>query len=149
MKGQGQSRATREKVGLAGGLAGRGEAGGDQVLGTIGIGFQGSSMGKTWMPEWVKSDGATRVIWIAIYAEVGRPLFVFFNQIWGMNRVHGFPSIVALRVSLPLDQELESFVSPEVAMCLNGLHLILFFSTDKVRWWSGEVGAMHGSFAIG
>ena len=79
VKGQERSRAAREKVGLAGGLAGRGEVGGDQVSGTIGIGFQGSSVGKMWMPEWVKSDRATRVIRVAIYAKVGRSLAVFFD----------------------------------------------------------------------
>ena len=139
----------REKAGLAGRLAGRGEAGGDQVSGTIGIGFQGSSVGKMWMPEWGEGDGATRVIWVAIYAEVGRPLFVLFNQIWGMNGVSGFPGVIALWVSLPPDQELESFVSPEVAMCLDGLHFVFFFSADKVRQWLGEIRAVCRSFAIG
>ena len=103
MKGQGRSRAAREKAGLAGGLVGRGEAGGDQVSGTIGIGFQGSSVGMLWMPEWVKSDGATRVIWIAIYTKAGRPLFVLFDQIWGVNGVSRFPCVIAFRVSLPPD----------------------------------------------
>ena len=149
VKGQGRSRVAREKVDLAGGLAGRGEAGGDQVSGTIGIGFQGSSVGRMWRPEWVKSDRATRVIRVAIYAKAGRPLFVLFYQIWGMDGVRGFPGIVTLRVSFPPDQELESFVSPEVAMCLDGFYLVFFFSADKVRWWSGEVGAVCRSFAIG
>ena len=132
-----------------GGLAGRGEAGGDQVSGTIGIGFQGSSVGRKWMPEWVKSDRATRVIWVAFYAEVGRPLFVLFDQIGRVDGARGFPGIVALRIPFPPDQELKSFVSPEVAMCLDGLHLIFLFSTDKVRWRPGEVGAVCGGFAIG
>ena len=149
VKGQGRSRAAREKAGLVGGLVGRGEVGGDQVSGTIGIGFQGSSVGKRWMPEWVKSDRATRVIRVAIYAKVGRPLFVLFYQIWGVNGISGFPCVIAFRISFPPDQELESFVSPEVAMCLDGLHLVFFFSADKVRWWSGEVGAVCRSFAIG
>ena len=149
VKGQGRSRAARERAGLAGGLAGRGEAGGDQVSGTIGIGFQGSSVGETWMPEWVKSDGATRVIWVAIYAKTGRPLFVFLYQIWGMDGACGFPRVITFRISFPPDQELESFVSPKVAMCLDGLHLVFFLSADKVRRWPGEVGAVCGSFAIG
>ena len=119
------------------------------MSGTIGIGFQGSSVDKTWMPEWVKSDRATRVIWVAIYAEAGRPLFVLFDQIGCMDGVCGFPGVIALRVTLPPDQELESFVSPKVAMCLDGLHFIFLFSPDKVRWWSGKVGAVSGSFAIG
>ena len=119
------------------------------MSGTIGIGFQGSSVGKMWMPEWMKSDGATRVIWVAIYAKVGRLLLVLFNQIWGMYRVSWFPRVVTFRIPFPPDQELESFVSPEIAMCLDGLHLVFFFSTDKVRWWSGEVRAVCGGFAIG
>ena len=101
------------------------------------------------MPEWVKSDRATRVIRVAIYAKVGRPLFVLFYQIWGMDGICGFPGVIAFWVSFPPDQELESFVSPKVAVCLDGLHLVFFLSTDKVRWWSGEVRAVCGSFAIG
>ena len=73
------------------------------MSGTIGIGFQGSSVDRMWMPEWEKSDRATRVIWVAIYAKVGRPLFVLFNQIWGVDGVSRFPSIVTLRVSFPPD----------------------------------------------
>ena len=119
------------------------------MSGTIGIGFQGSSVDMRWMPEWGESDRATQVIWVAIYAEVGHHLFVLLDQIWGVNRVRRFPCIVALWVSFPPDQELESFVSPKVVMCLDGLHLVFFFSADKVRWWSGEVGAVRGSFAIG
>ena len=119
------------------------------MLGTIGIGFQGSSMDKTWTPEWVKSDRAARVLWVAIYAEIGHPLFVLFDQIWSMDRVSGFPGVVTLWVSFPLDQKLESFVSPEVAVCLDRLHLVFFFSNDKVRWRPGEVRAVCRSFAIG
>ena len=119
------------------------------MSGTIGIGFQGSSVGRRWMPEWVKSDRATRVIRVAIYVEARRPLFVLFYQIRGVDGVGGFPCVVAFRVSFPPDQELESFVSPEVAMCLDGLHLVFFFSFDKVRWRPGKVGAVCGSFAIG
>ena len=119
------------------------------MSGMIGIGFQGSSVGRRWTPEWGRSDGTTRVIWVAIYMKVGRPLFVLFDQIWGVNGVSRFPCVIAFRISFPPDQELKSFISPEVAMCLDGLHLVLFFSADKVRWWSGKVGAVCGSFAIG
>ena len=115
----------------------------------MGIGFQGSSVGKTWMPEWVKSDGATQVIRTVIYTEAGRPLFVLFNQIGCVNGVSRFPGVIAFWVSFPLDQELKSFVSPKIAMCLDGFDFVLFFSTDKVRWRLGEVRAMCGSFAIG
>ena len=47
-----------------GGLGGCGEAGGDQVSGTMGIGFQGSRLGR--MPEWGEGDEMTQVIWDAI-----------------------------------------------------------------------------------
>ena len=139
----------REKVGPAGGVAGQGEAGGDQVSGTIGIGFQGSSVGMRWMPEWREGDRVTRVIWVAIYAEVGRPLFVLPNQIWGMHGVSRFPGVIAFQVSFPPDQELKSLISPEVAMCLDGFHFIFFFPTDEVRWRLGEIRAVCGGFAIG
>ena len=119
------------------------------MSGTIGIGFQGSSVGRMLMPEWVKSDGATRVIRVAFYAKAGRSLFVLFYQIGGMDGVGGFPGVIAFRVSLPPDQELQSLVSPKVVVCLDGLHLIFFLPTDKVRWWSGEVWTVCGGFAIG
>ena len=119
------------------------------MSGTMGIGFQGSSVDKRWMPEWVKSDRATRVIRVAIYVKVGRPLFVLFDQIGCVYGIGGFPCVIAFRVTFPLDQELESFVSPEIVMCLDRLHLVFFFSTDKVRWRSGEIGAVCRSFTIG
>ena len=119
------------------------------MSGTIGIGFQGFSVGMMWMPEWEESDRATRVIWVAIYAEARRPLFVLFNQIRGVHGICRFPSVITLQISFPPDQELESFVLPKVAVCFDRLHLVFFFSPNKVRWRSGEIGAMCRSFAIG
>ena len=49
------------------------------MLGMIGIGFQGSRLGR--LPEWGKGDGVTRVVWAAIYAESRHPLFVFSYQV--------------------------------------------------------------------
>ena len=95
-----------------GGLDGRGEAGGDQVSGTMGMGFQGSRLGS--LPEWGKGDGTTRVIRAAIYAKPRRPLFVLFDQIGGMYRVCGFPCIIAWGIASPPDQELELLVLAEV-----------------------------------
>ena len=92
-----------------GGLGGHGEAGGDQVSGTMGIGFQGSRL-----PEWGKGDGATRVIRVAIYAKSRRPLFVLFDQIGGVYGVRGFPCVIAWGVAFPPDQELELLVPAEV-----------------------------------
>ena len=95
-----------------GGLGGRGEAGGDQVSGTMGMGFQGSRLGS--LPEWGKGDGATRVIRVAIYAEPWRPLFVLFDQIGGMHGVCGFPCVIAWGIAFPPDQKLELLVPAEV-----------------------------------
>ena len=84
-----------------GGLDGRGEAGGDQVSGTMGMGFQGSRLGK--MPEWGKGDRTTQVIWVVIYAESWRPLFVLFNQIRSVHGVGGFLCVVAWGIAFPSD----------------------------------------------
>ena len=95
-----------------GGLGGRGEAGGDQVSGTMGMGFQGSRLGS--LPEREKGDGTTRVIWVAIYVESWRPLFVLFDQIGGMYGIRGLPCVIAWGIAFPPDQELEFLVSAEV-----------------------------------
>ena len=81
------------------GLDGRGEAGGDQVSGTMGIGFQGSRLGS--LPEWGESDRAARVIRVTIYAKSWCPLFVLFDQIRGMYGVCGFPCVIAWGVAFP------------------------------------------------
>ena len=73
------------------------------MSGTMGIGFQGSSVGKMWWPEWGKRDRAARVIRVAIYVKAGCPLFVLFDQIRCMDGVGGFPGIVTFWVSFPLD----------------------------------------------
>ena len=95
-----------------GGLGGRGEAGGDQVSGMMGIGFQGSRLGS--LPEWGEDDGTTRVIRVVIYAKPRRPLFVLFDQIGGMHGVRGFPCVIARSIAFPPDQELELLVPAEV-----------------------------------
>ena len=123
-----------------GGLDGRGEAGGDQVLGTMGIGFQGSRLGS--LPEWGEGDGSTRVIRVAIYAKSWRPLFVLFDQIGSMHGVSGFPCVITWSIAFPPDQELELLVPAEVPVTADRLHLVFFFSADKVRWWPGEVWAV-------
>jgi hypothetical protein len=41
---------------------------------------------------------------------------------------------------------LESFVLPEIAVTSDGLHFVLRFSVDKVRWGSREVGTVGVSF---
>ena len=95
-----------------GGLGGCGEAGGDQVLGTMGIGFQGSRLGS--LRERGKGDRTTRVIRVTIYAESWRPLFVLFDQIGSVYGVSGFPSVIAWSIAFPPDQELELLVPAEI-----------------------------------
>ena len=95
-----------------GGLGGRGEAGGDQVSGTMGIGFQGSSLGS--LPEWGEDDRATRVIRVAIYAKSWRPLFVLLYQIGGVYGLCGFPCVITRGITFPPDQKLELLVPAEV-----------------------------------
>ena len=95
-----------------GGLGGRGEAGGDQVSGTMGIGFQGSRLGS--LPVWGEDDRATRVIRVAIYAETWRPLFVLFDQIGSVYRVSRFPCVITWSIAFPPDQKLELLVLAEV-----------------------------------
>ena len=92
-----------------GGLGGRGEAGGDQVSGTMGIGFQGSRL-----PEWGKGDGAIRVTRAAIYAEPWRPLFVLFDQIGRVYVFRRLPCVITWGFAFPPDQELELLVPAEV-----------------------------------
>jgi len=48
-----------------------------------------------------------------------------------------------------MDQILQGPVTPEVSVVTDSLHFVLFFVIDQVRWWSGEVGAVGGCFAIG
>jgi len=60
-----------------------------------------------------------------------------------------FPGIVAFGVSLPLDEILESSGSSMTSVAKDTLHFVLLLSSDKVRWWSGEVRAVCGGFAIG
>ena len=100
-----------------GGLGGRGEAVGDQVSGTMGMGFQGSRLGR--MPEWGKGDGMTRVIRVAIYAESWCPLFVFFDQIRSVYGVSRFPCVVAWGIAFPPDQKLELLVPAKVLVTVD------------------------------
>ena len=73
------------------------------MSGTMGIGFQRSSVDIMMKPGQGKSDRAIQVIRVAIYAEVGCPLFVLFDQIGCMNRVSRFSSVVTLQISFPPD----------------------------------------------
>ena len=87
------------------------------MLGMIEIGFQGSRLGR--LLEWGKGDGATQVIWAAIYAESRHPLFVFSYQVRGMNGASWFPCVITWSISLLLDQELELLVFAKVPVAVD------------------------------
>jgi hypothetical protein len=69
-------------------------------------------------------------------------LMVKFDECWSMDLIGVFPSVVALRVALPLDQILQGLAPPPGLVGTYLLHLIFFFSVNQIRWWSGEVGAV-------
>ena len=66
-----------------------------------------------------------------------------------MDVPSGFPSVVTFGVPFPFHEVLQGPIAPEGPVIANLLHFVFFFSVDKVRWWSGEVRAVCGSFAIG
>ena len=65
-----------------------------------------------------------------------------------MYLISWLPGVIAFGVFFPLDQVLESALSPLAPMIDNLLHLVFFCSFDKVRWGSREVGAMRYGFSI-
>jgi len=71
------------------------------------------------------------------------------DEFRGMDLVSWFPGIVTFRVHFPFDEVLEHSGSSMMSMVDNTFHFIFLFSIDKVRWWQGEVGAMHSCFLIG
>ena len=66
-----------------------------------------------------------------------------------MDLIMGFPRIVAFGIPSPLDEVLECSRPSVASVADNLLHLIFFFPFDKVRWGTGEVGAVGGRFVIG
>ena len=85
----------------------------------------------------------------ASYASGGRLPVILFEQVRGVDLVSWFPRVVTVRVSFPFDQVLECS-RPSMASMIDDLfHFIFFFSVDKVRWRSGEVGPVRVRFAIG
>jgi hypothetical protein len=61
---------------------------------------------------------------------------VLFEEFRGVQLILCFPSVIGLRVSFPLKEILELFVFPREAVTSDGLHFILRFSIDQVRWGS-------------
>ena len=72
-----------------------------------------------------------------------------FEQIWRVDLVSGFPHIVTFGVSFPFDEILELLRPSVTSVIQDVFYFILFFSTDKVRWGSGEVWSEGWRFVIG
>ena len=71
-----------------------------------------------------------------------------FDEFRGMHLISWFPCVIAFRVPFPFDEILEPS-SPTVTSVVNDtLHLILLFTVNQVRWWSGEIGSVCCGFVI-
>jgi hypothetical protein len=73
---------------------------------------------------------------------------ISFDQFRGVDLVGWFPCVVTFGVPLPFDQILEPSRPAITSVVFDLLHLVLFFSSDKVRWGSGVVWAVDGVFMI-
>ncbi len=67
----------------------------------------------------------------------------------GMDLISWFSCVVALGISLPFDEILESLGSSVLSVCDNSFDFVFLFPVDEVRGWSGEVWAMRSCFMIG
>ena len=97
----------------------------------------------------VKNNGVFVIEMGRFYVCYGRLSVIGFKNIRGMDVPGRFPCVVAFWVAFPFYEILQGPVAPKVSVITDLLHFIFCFSIDKVRWWSGEVGAVCGSFAIG
>jgi hypothetical protein len=66
-----------------------------------------------------------------------------------MSIIGWFPGVITFRVSSPFDEILQGMTAPKVSVISDGLHFILHFAFDKVRWWSGKVQSMLCHFMVG
>ena len=71
-----------------------------------------------------------------------------FDELWGMHLVSWLPGVVTFRVSFPFDEILELPGPAMTSVVDDALHLILFFSVNQVRWWSGKVGSVCCGFLV-
>ena len=76
-------------------------------------------------------------------------MVIGFSDLRCMYRASWFPCVVTFGVPFPLNKVLEGSRTTVTLVAPYLLHSIFFLSINKVRWWSGEVGAMCGSFMIG
>ena len=74
---------------------------------------------------------------------------VGFKKFRGVDLVSRLPSVVTFGVPFPFDKILECSGSSMMSVVNNTFHLVFLFSIDKVRWWPGEVGAVHSRLLIG
>ena len=97
----------------------------------------------------MENDGAFVVKAGCFYICYGRLSVIGFKDVRGMDVLGRFPCVVAFGVALPFYEIFQGLATPKMSMITDLLHFVFCFSVDKVRWWSGKVGAMCGSFAIG
>ena len=97
----------------------------------------------------MESDGVFEVGLSCFYVCCRRLSVIGFKDVRGMDVPGRFPCIVAFWVTLPFYEILQGLVAPEVLVITDLVHFIFRLSVDKVRWWSGKVRAVCGSFAIG
>ena len=76
-------------------------------------------------------------------------MVIGFSELRSVNLVSWFPGIVRLWIPFPLDKILESSSPTGVSMIDHLLHLVFFFSFDKVRGWPRIVGSVCVRFTIG
>ena len=65
-----------------------------------------------------------------------------FDEVWHMNLIGIFPSVVSFGVPFPFDQVLQGFLMPPSLMGANLFHFTFFFSINQTRGRSHEVGSM-------
>jgi len=97
--------------------------------------------------EW--GDDGLYVRSSSFYAFEREATMISFDKVWGVDLVRGFPRVVAIGISFPFDQVLESPGSSMTSVADDTLHHVFGFSFDKVRWWPGEVRTVRHSFVIG
>jgi hypothetical protein len=69
-------------------------------------------------------------------------LVIEFDEIWCMDLIGIFPSVVAFGVPLPFDQILQGLVLPPGPMGTYLFHFVLRFSINQIWWWSGKIRAV-------
>jgi hypothetical protein len=74
---------------------------------------------------------------------------VGFDEIWGVDLRGWFPSVIALWVSFPLDEVLQSSGPPMTLVADDALNFKLLFAINQIWRWAQEVWSMGSRFLIG